>query len=88
MKLRDPNPLDYFGMRRADSLAPHFVTTYVGGPAPRELDHWIASNLKGRYYIDTVTALNSENKIITKLLVGFEKPAELSMFMISCPLLS
>lgn len=90
MKLRNPSPLDYFEMRRAYSLPPHFdVVNIPLSPAPvrtfMDSESWIIDNLKGRFYIGHNVHLNDVNKLERVLTIGFEKPTEMSLFMIASP---
>ena len=85
MKLKKPNPLNYFGVRRLRKAPPHFE--YATVPILRIFNHstiaWIEENLRGRYFLGDRTVLEDDGSVKTVTQIGFEKPSELSFFMIS-----
>jgi hypothetical protein len=90
MKLRGTAPLDYFEMRRACSLPPHFEVVHLPlgnmhAFLNSTIETWIVQNLKGRFYIGFSVQLDNDIKLRRVLTVGFEKPSESSLFMIACP---
>jgi len=48
---------------------------------------WIVENLRGRFYVGTITELNSDNQFVKVVKVAFEDPKELSYFTLACPYL-
>jgi len=88
MKLKKPNPLDYFGVRRVPVAPPHFeyeiLNTVILKYWESNVIEWIERKLSGRYYFDDTTEIIDGNIITTKK-IGFEKPSELSYFIISYP---
>jgi hypothetical protein len=88
LKAGKPNPLNYFGLRRAEFACPHFKYTTVDKFNPsltKELDKWIRHNLNGRYYIGQDLALDYTNTIVYVTRIGFEVEKELSFFKIAAP---
>ena len=81
-KIKDPNPLNLFGIRRLSAPARHLE--YITFPLQYNLEEavvrWIEDNLKGRYYLDKTLETKSVN-----LKIGFEDPKELSYFNLACP---
>jgi hypothetical protein len=45
---------------------------------------WIEENLKGRYWIGSLTKLN-DNRIISYDSIAFEDANESTLFLLSCP---
>jgi hypothetical protein len=89
-KLKEPNPLNFFNLRRLSALPPYFETITIPYTYNIEdsLNKWVQRNLKGRYYLQkTADVSSSSNKIETMLKVGFEDTKEMSYFMLACPLL-
>lgn len=89
MKLKDPNPLDIFDVRRVNICPPNFSTTNITKRYNLEsaICNWIEINLSGRYYFGPNVALNEKNEIQQVYTVGFETSKELSFFMLACPFL-
>lgn len=89
MKLKDPNPLDVFEMRRVKFCPPHFTTTNIKKRYNIEtaIAEWIDSNLSGRYYIGQNIELDADNNLSQVYTLGFESPKECSFFMLACPFL-
>lgn len=90
LKYGKPNPLNYYGIRRVNFAAPHFLYTTLDKYTPsfiKELDKWIKDNLNGRYYIGQNLDLSSARSFIYNTKIGFENEKELSFFTIACPLL-
>ena len=88
LKNGKPNPLNYFGIRRAEFAAPHFKYTTIEKYNPallKNLDAWIKHNLNSRYFIGQGLALDNTNTIVYTTRIGFESEKELSFFTIACP---
>jgi hypothetical protein len=81
-RLKNPNPLNIFGVRSLPVAPPHFQYTELELKYNLEtaLNHWIEDNLKGRYYVGK--SYNEKGNI---LKVGFEDGKELSFFNLACP---
>ena len=89
MKLKEPNALNFFEMRRAKLPPPYFE--YILLPTRYNLDQslvkWIEQNLKGRFYVGKSVAVSNSNSIENMTKVGFEEAKELSYFTLACPYL-
>jgi len=87
IKNKTPNPLNVFGVRKSKVAQPHFE--YVSIPLKYNLEDtlikWIERHLKHRYYVGKNVALDSENKIIKVITIGFEEAKDMSYFMLACP---
>jgi hypothetical protein len=86
IKNREPNPLEFFNMRRMRLCPPHFevTTTSMMYNLEDSIDRWIKENLKGRYYVGKgIVAHSSIKEPVIK--IGFEEPKEASYFMLACP---
>ncbi len=86
LKAGNPNPLNYFGLRRVEFACPHFKYTVLDKFAPnltKEVDLWIRQNLNGRYYIGQDLTLDHTNTIVYITRIGFEVEKELSFFKIA-----
>ena len=89
-KLKEPNALNFFKLRRVNSLPPYFDSTTIPYTYNIEesLNKWVQRNLKGRYYLNRSTSVSSiTDTIESSLKVGFEDTKEMSYFMLACPLL-
>ena len=87
-EIREPNCLDYFGVRRTPLPCPHFVYTIVGGSPYNFVQtyaNWITANLSGRFYVGKVAVGTSPGKWDFQLRIGFENPKELTYFQLICP---
>ena len=87
LKRHDPNPLNFFEIRRQKVPCPHFEFIYI--PMKYNLEQsvikWITENLKGRFYIGKSVTLKNDGQIDTVLKVGFEEAKECSYFTLACP---
>ena len=87
IKNKKPNPLNVFEVRQVESAPPHFE--YVNLPMKYNLEEslikWIKQNLKNRFYAGKNVSLDSDNKLIQVLTVGFEETKDMSYFMLACP---
>ena len=82
MKLKQPNPLNYFKVRSTQYLPRHFevLSLPISYNMESSIEKWIFENLKNRYYVSRdIRGVNSTIK------VGFEDPKEASYFMLACP---
>ena len=90
MKLKEPNSLNFFNLRKLKVPPSHFEFIVLPMTYNLEdaLSKWIRDHLKGRYYLGkTLSIRNQENNnsITTCIKVGFENPKELSYFTLACP---
>jgi len=85
--LKNPNPLNFFGIRKLSVPAPHFE--YISIPMSynleKSIERWILENLKGRFYIGKSIEISNDNTIGTVLTIGFEDGKEVSYFTLACP---
>jgi len=88
--IKEPNPLNFFGVRQVRIPPPHFEILTIG----RQLYNlegtiikWITEHLKGRFYVGHSTILDESNQFQKVIKVGFEDPKELSYFSLACPYL-
>lgn len=84
------NKLDVLEIRRTSFLPVHFESIEIPFyyNIENSLVEWITENLAHRFYVGKNVALDHNNKITKVVAVGFEEPAEMSYFMIACPLLN
>lgn len=82
-----PNPLNVLEVRRVKAAPPHFE--YVNIPMKYNLEQslikWIETNLRHRFFVGGNVSLNSDNKLIQVITVGFEENRDMSYFMLACP---
>ncbi len=89
-KLKQPNALNFFGLRRAHCVSPQFeyITIPYTYNIEESLNKWVLRHLKGRYFLGKSVGVSSSNgKTDNFIKVGFEDPKEASYFMLACPLL-
>jgi hypothetical protein len=83
--------LDLLNERQMQYLPPHFVTLQLDDNVAlsykEQITNWIRTKLQGRYALLKSIGLNSDQKMKASLIVGFEKPNELTYFIIACPFL-
>ena len=87
-RLDNPNPLNFFGVRRLKVPPPHFETMYFAMNTYNLEDtivKWIDKNLKSRFYVGKKTILDSSKQYSQTLQIAFEDPKELSYFSLACP---
>ena len=85
-KIKEPNPLNFYSLRRLKLLPNHFEFITVGLTYNIETAfiNWIEDNLKSRYYIGKSFSLDN-NQVGAILKIGFEDSKELSYFVLACP---
>ena len=87
VNLKEPNPLNFFELRKLKVPPGHFE--YITLPMKYNLEdaliRWIEEHLKGRYYVGKTLSTDSSKQITTYLKVGFEDPKEISYFTLACP---
>jgi len=89
-RIKKPNILDYFNIRRPNTAPSHFE--YINIPIQYNLEksisNWISDHLKGRFFVGkTIYYDDNRNQLTEILKIGFEDPKELSYFTLACPLL-
>jgi hypothetical protein len=88
--IREPNPLNFYGIRQVRIPPPHFECIVIDHQIynlEQTINKWINENLRGRFYVGTITTLDSTNQFQKGIKVGFENPKELSYFTLACPYL-
>lgn len=84
----EPNPLNFFDIRRLSCPPEHFE--YLNIPIKYNLEDavakWIVDHLKNRFYLGKTVALVND-EIQPVIQIGFEDPKELSYFSLACPYL-
>jgi hypothetical protein len=87
VKLKEPNPLNFFNLRKLKVPSPHFE--YITLPMRYNLEdaliRWIDDHLKGRYYVGKTLSIDSKKAMTSCIRVGFEDAKELSYFTLACP---
>ena len=89
-KLKEPNALNLFGIRRAKVFVPHYeyITIPYTYNIEDSLNKWVNKNLKGRYFLGKSVEISREtNRVENTMKIGFEDGKELAYFMLACPLL-
>lgn len=85
------NTLDLLNERQMEYLPPHFATLQLDDKIMfshrEQISNWIRAKLQGRYTLSKSIGLSSDQKMKTSFVVGFEKPNELTYFIIACPYL-
>jgi hypothetical protein len=89
VKIKEPNALNFFNLRKAQSLPSWFESVSIPYTYNIEdaLNKWIYKNLKGRFYVGKGMDIDNSNSIATVIKVGFEDHKEMAYFMLACPLL-
>jgi len=87
LKLKEPNPLNLFGLRRLDFAPPHFecITIPLSYNLEQSIERWIIKNLKGRFFMVKTTGVDKSDTINVLFKIGFEDRRELSLFTLGCP---
>jgi len=77
------NALNLLGGRRLDFLPPHFKSIEISNFVTPEVDNWIMTNLRGRYFRGKTTKLDNNNQIIECYVIAFEDPKEATFFILN-----
>lgn len=81
------NPMSLIGCRKLGFIPRHFAKTQFvvsnSSKAVQAIDQWINMSLNERYAILSYVSRDDFSK--TNIIVGFENPGELTMFMLGCP---
>lgn len=82
----DLNPIEVLKKRQVSFLPVHFSKIKLDrSMSDLEIEKWIKSKLKGRYFIGNVPALGQDNKLKVFTSIAFEDHKELTYFMLACP---
>jgi hypothetical protein len=87
LKLKEPNALNLFGLRRIELAPPHYesITVPLSYNLEHSIERWIMSHLKGRFFIVKTTGVDNTDSINVLFKIGFEDKRELSLFTLGCP---
>jgi len=81
------NPLNVLGLRKLNYMPKHFTKMGILNYYD-EISLWVYTNLNSRYAIKRTLKISEDNKVIEAYEIGFEDPAELTMFSLACPYLT
>jgi len=83
------NPLDALEVRRLEFCPAYFEVYQIAMRynLHQSIISWIDDNLSGRYYIGKNVLLDENQSMQAAVKIGFEKPKELSHFLLACPYL-
>ncbi len=81
------NPLNALGLRKLNYIPQHFTKMSIKNIEIDNINSWIYSNLNGRYAIARSLKIDENNRMVETQDLGFEDPAELTMFSLACPYL-
>jgi len=86
-KTGEPNPLNFFGIRKVQKPLPHFtyLQTKFDYGMEDKINNWIRINLKSRYFLEKTIKSSHEHKVEYVIKIGFEDAKELTIFTLSCP---
>lgn len=90
IKRGELNPLGVLNLRKLDWIPEHFTRVIIDHQFIdiRLLEQWIEYNLNSRYGIRKIMSVNSGKKLVDCLEIGIEDSKEVSMLMLSCPLIT
>lgn len=82
----DLNPIDVLKKRQVKFLPIHFSKTKLDRfMLDFNIEKWIKSKLKGRFFLGNVSHVDQDNKLKIFTIIGFEDQKELTYFMLACP---
>lgn len=82
----DLNPIDVIKKRKLNFLPVHFSKIKIERFLfDEDLEKWIRSKLKGRYFIGNTSDLGKDDKLKVFTSIAFEDQKELTYFMLACP---
>jgi len=89
-KYKKPLALSFFNIRRMPICPPHFYKKNVPVQINTidKLASWINTNITGRYFIGRSTFIPDRDYMNITITVGFESQNDLTLFLLSCPLLT
>jgi hypothetical protein len=85
----DLNPLDVLKKRKVNFLPVHFSQIKLSeyDLVEGNLENWVKTKLKGRYYISRVPILDNSGKLRSTSILALEDQKEMTYFMLACPYL-
>lgn len=82
----DLNPIDVLKKREVKFLPVHFSKIKLDRlNFDPNIQKWIKSRLKGRYFLGNTSEIGSDNKLKVFTSIAFEDQKELTYFMLACP---
>lgn len=82
------NPLNVLELRRLEWIPEHFTKMSISNDTDIDaINDWVYNNLNGRYAIARSLKIDESNRMIETQDLGFEDPAEITMFSLACPYL-
>lgn len=82
----DLNPIEVLKKRQVSFLPVHFSKIKLDrSMSDYEIEKWIKSKLKGRYFIGNISDVGHDNKLKVFTSIAFEDHKELTYFMLACP---
>ena len=83
----DLNPLNVLKERKMAYMPPHFSKTAISSTLfiDDEIIEWVNSKLKGRFCFTRLPVVDSNNKLHTNHIIGFEDTKEMTYFLLACP---
>ena len=83
------NPYNIFGTRRVEFCPIYWTKLNIKKTSKiNDVNQWIYTHTKGRYYLEDGLVLNKENKIEIITEIGFENKRDSTYFLMACPLFS
>jgi len=85
--MKEINALELLGERKVDFLPLHFSKFKLSDKDffIENIENWIRSKLRGRYFLKKFPSISSDGKLKNSLFVGFENQSELTHFILACP---
>lgn len=82
----DLNPIDVLKKRQVNFLPVHFSKIKLDrSMSDHDIEKWIKSKLKGRYFIGNISDVGSDNRLKVFSSIAFEDHKELTYFVLACP---
>jgi len=78
------NALDALKKRQLDYMPVHFKFTEIPTMYTRKIISWVQNKLNGRFTVTNIPRVDSDNKLVTTPVIGFEDEKELTYFMLAC----
>ena len=82
------NALDVLNQRQLDYMPVHFKKFSLDHSRysidKESILNWVRQKLNGRFSI-TKSSVIKDNRLVSSIVIGFEKHSELTYFIIACP---
>lgn len=83
------NTLDLLNERQLAYIPPQFSCLQLDDNViysnKEKIVNWIRTKLNGRYALLKSVGIDSTQRMKSSFIVGFEKPSEMTYFIIACP---